>query len=323
MRERCEYAVAWATLKFLGLLPRSVARPVAAGLAAFLFRLRPVWRQVALFNLRLAFPEWTESERQKVVRAMVRNLGWAAAEFAHLPQYTRRNIASVIELEDFENFAAAERLGKGVLFLTGHMGAWELKPFAHALYHRPIHFVVRPINNPRVDALVNRYRSLSGNTPIEKKQSARAILRVMRQGGVVGILADQNAALEDSVFVDFLGTPAATTTGIARLARHTGAAVVPVHSYWDAALRKYRLRYEPALLLQRTDDEEADVRNYTALFNEVLGSFVRRFPDQWFWVHRRWKTRPPGEEPIYPDQKQEAFPMVARPREPSNATEKP
>jgi len=278
---------------------------------------------VALFNLRLAFPDWTDSQRQKVVRAMVRNLGWLAAEFAHLPHYSRENIERVIVLDGFENITAAERQGRGVLFLTGHMGAWELKPFAHALYHRPIHFVVRPINNRRVDALVNRYRSLSGNTPIEKKQSARAILRVLRQGGVVGILADQNAALEDSVFVDFLGTPAATTTGIARMARHTGATVVPVYSYWDSVLRKYRLRYEPALTLEPTQDEEADVRRYTALFNQILATYVRRFPDQWLWVHRRWKTRPPGEQPIYPDQKRAAIPAVAQPSEPSSATEKP
>ncbi len=322
MRERCEYAIAWAVLKFLGLLPRSAARWVAARLAALLFRLQPVWRRVALFNLQLAFPQWTESERQRTVSAMVRNLGWAAAEFAQLPRYARENIERVIVLDGFENFAAAERHGRGVLFLTGHLGAWELKPFAHALYHRPIHFVVRPIDNSRVDALVNRYRSLSGNTPIEKNQSARAILRVMRQGGVVGILADQNAALEDSVFVDFLGTQAATTTGIARIARHTGAAVVPVHSFWDPALRKYRLRYEPALTLERTEDVDADIRNYTALFNETLGGFVRRFPDQWFWVHRRWKTRPPGEQPIYPDQQPQTIPAATRPHEPSSVTEK-
>jgi Kdo2-lipid IVA lauroyltransferase/acyltransferase len=322
MRERCEYAAAWAVLKFLGLLPRSVARWAGARLAAFLFRLQPAWRRVALFNLQLAFPDWTAAQREKVVRDMVRNLGWAAAEFAHLPHYTRENIERVIVLEGFENLAAAEREGKGVLFLTGHLGAWELKPFAHALYDHPIHFVVRAINNPRVDALVNRYRSASGNTPIEKKQSARAILRVLRHGGIVGILADQNAALEDSVFVDFLGTPAATTTGIARMARHTGAAVVPVHSYWDAALGRYRLHYDPALVLQRTEDEEADIRNFTALFNEVLGDYIRHFPDQWFWVHRRWKTRPAGEQPIYPDLKSEGVPAVAPP-EASNATGKP
>jgi KDO2-lipid IV(A) lauroyltransferase len=207
MRERCEYAGAWAALKLLGLLPRSVARSVAAWLAALLFRLRPVWRQVALFNLQMVFPDWTDSQRQKVVRTIVRNLGWLAAEFAHLPRYTRENIEHVMILDGFENFAAAERQGKGVLFLTGHMGAWELKPFAHALYHRPISFVVRPINNPRVDALVNRYRSLSGNTPIEKNQSARAILRVLRQGGVVGILADQNAASRGLGFCGLSGHP--------------------------------------------------------------------------------------------------------------------
>jgi Kdo2-lipid IVA lauroyltransferase/acyltransferase len=323
MRERCEYAAAWAVLKFFGLLPRSAARWVAARLAALLFRLQPVWRRVALFNLQLAFPGWTEPERENVVRDMVRNLGWAAAEFAHLPNYTRENIERVIVLDGFANVTAAERQSMGVLFLTGHMGAWELSPFAHAVYHRPLHFVVRPIDNPWVDTLVNRYRSASGNIPIEKKQSARAILRVLRQGGIVGILADQNAALEDSVFVDFLGTPAATTTGIARIARHTGAAVVPAYSYWDAALGKYCLHYDPALVLRRTEDEEADVRNFTALFNRVLGGYIRRFPDQWFWVHRRWKTRPAGEQPIYPDQKPEAIPAVARPPEPSSATEKP
>lgn len=303
MREYVEYALAWAGLKFLGVLPRPWARSMGARLAWFLFRRQPVWEQVANFNLQLVFPDWTEAQRQKVIRDMVRNLGWLVAEFAHLPRYNRKNIEDVIVLDGFENFAAAENQGKGVLFLTGHMGAWELKPFAHALYHRPIYFVVRAINNRRVDKLVNRYRSLSGNRPIEKKQAARAILRALHHGGVIGILADQNAALEDSVFVDFLGFPAATTTGLARMARHTGAPVVPVYSYWDAALGKYRLRYEPALDLTRTEDEEADVREYVARFNEALGNYVRRYPDQWFWVHRRWKTRPAGEESIYPDLK--------------------
>jgi KDO2-lipid IV(A) lauroyltransferase len=301
MRENLEYALAWTSLKFLGFLPRPWARWVGAHLASFLFRLQPRWRQIALFNLQLAFPDSTEAERSKIVRDMVRNLGWLAAEFAHLPQYNRGNIENVIVLDGFENFAAAESQGKGVLFLTGHMGAWELKPYAHAIYHRPIYFVIRPINNPHVNSLVNRYRSGSGNQPIEKKQAARAILKALRHGGVVGILADQNAALEDSVFVDFLGIPAATTTGIARMARHSGAPVVPVYSHWDPALGKYRLRYEPALTLTRTDDEERDIHDYVVQFNEALSSYVRRFPDQWFWVHRRWKTRPIGEEPIYPD----------------------
>lgn len=303
MRERVEYALAWSSLRFLRLLPRPVARWLAARLAFVVFAVMPIWRQTALFNLRMVFPDWTESARRKVVRNMIRNLGWLAAEFAHMPDYNRRNIEDVMVLDGFENFAEAEARGKGVLFLTGHMGAWEVKPFAHALYHRPIHFVVRPIDNPRVDTLMTQYRSLSGNQPIDKRKAARPILRVLRQGGVVGILADQNAGLEDSLFIDFLGIPAATTTGVARMARHSGAAVVPVYSYWDSELKKYRLRYEPALTLQRTDDEEADIRQDTILFNQALEKYVRRFPDQWFWVHRRWKARPPGEQPLYPEKK--------------------
>lgn len=303
MRQRLEYAIAWTAIKFLGLLPRPLARWVAAQFGAFLFALQPRWRRIALFNLQLAFPDWQEPQRRRVVRQMVRNLGWMAAEFAHFPRYTRHNIEEIIVLDGFENVMAAESRGKGILFLTGHMGAWELKAFAHALYNKPLHFLVRPIDNLRVDALINRYRSLSGNRPINKNESARAVLHALRDGGGIGVLADQNTAPGEAAFVDFFGVPAATTTGVARLARHTGAAVVPVYSYWDDSIKKYRLHYDAALELPRTDDEEADIRAATARFNRIIEDYIRRFPDQWLWVHRRWKNRPPGDLPIYPDQK--------------------
>ena len=303
MRERLEYAAAWCTLQCLGRLPRLAARRVAAQFAAILFRINPAWKRVALFNLQLAFPEWSQAERERTVKRMVRNLGWLMAEFAHLPRMNRENVKVVMVQDGFENFLAAEAQGRGVLFLTGHLGAWELKPFAHALYHKPIHFLVRPIKNGRVDALVNRYRGLCGNQPIEKNESVRSVLRVLREGGTVGILADQNTTPAEAVFVNFFGIPAATTAGLARLALRTGAPVVPVHSYWDASLGKYVLHYEPALQLPRSDDEEADIVAHTALFNQTLEGFIRRFPDQWFWVHRRWKNRPQGEAPIYADEK--------------------
>ena len=300
MREWLEYAAAWLALKFLGLLPRPVARAAGAGVAALAYFFHPPLRRAALFNLRLAFPDWTEARRRRTIRGLVRQMGWMAGEFSQFPKYTRENIERVVVLDGFENFAAAERRGKGVLFLTGHMGAWELAPFAHALYGQPLHFLVRPIDNRRVDALVNRYRCLSGNSAIDKKQSARAMLRVLRDGGTVGILADQNTSLEEGVFVDFFGIPACTTTGLARLALHTDAAVVPGYIYWDAALRKYRLRFEPAVELVRSGDEAEDIRENTARFSRVIEDYARRYPDQWLWVHRRWKTRPPGEKPLYP-----------------------
>ncbi len=300
MREWLEYAAAWMALKFLGGLPRPVARAVGARLAALVYLFRPPLRRTAMFNLCVAFPEWDAARRRRAIRGMVRQMGWMAAEFSHFPTYTRENIERVVVLDGFENFAAAERCGKGVLFLTGHMGAWELAPFAHALYGHPLHFLVRPIDNARVDTLVNRYRCLSGNSPIEKNQSARATLKILREGGTVGILADQNTSLEEGVFVDFFGVPACTTTGLARLALHRDAAVVPGYICWDPGLRKYRLRFEPAVELVRSGNEAEDIRENTARFTRVIEEFARCYPDQWLWVHRRWKTRPPGEEPLYP-----------------------
>lgn len=300
MRQWLEYAGAWTTLKFLGALPRPVSRRFAEGVAWTLLWLRPPLRRAAVINLRLAFPGWSDGQRRKIVRGMIRNLGWMAAEFAHFPDLSRDNIEGLVVLDGFENFSAARERGKGVIFLTGHMSAWELAPFAQALYGNPLSFLARAIENPRVDALVNRCRCLSGNEPIEKNNAARAMLRVLRGGGTVGILADQNTSLDEGVFADFFGIPAATTTGIARIARRTDASVVPGFLFWDESARKYRLRFSPAVALQRTDDEEADVRENTARFNRVMEDYIRMHPDQWLWVHKRWKNRPPGEPELYP-----------------------
>jgi KDO2-lipid IV(A) lauroyltransferase len=299
MRESLEYAAAWAGLKFLGLLPRSAARFVGATSAAAAYYLRPPLRRASIFNLQLAFPQWTDKERKRAVLHMIQQIGWMAGEFSQFPKYTRANIKRIVILDGYENFEAARRRGKGVLFLTGHMSAWELAPFAQALYGNPLHFIVRPIANAKVDALINHYRCLSGNRPIEKNRSARAVLRVLSEGGTVGVLSDHNTSLEEGVFVDFFGIPASTTSGLARLALRTDAAVVPGFLSWDCERRKYRLSFEPAVELSRTSDEEADVRENTQRFTRVIEDYVRAHPDQWLWVHKRWKTRPPGEQPIY------------------------
>jgi Kdo2-lipid IVA lauroyltransferase/acyltransferase len=300
MRESLEFAAAWTGIKLLGLLPRPAARFVGASFAAAAYALRAPLRQAAMFNLRLAFPDWTDAQRRRVIRGMVRQIGWMAGEFSQFPKYTRENIGRIVVVDGFENFDAARRRGKGVLFLTGHMSAWELAPFAQALYGYPLHFLVRPIGNRRVDALINAYRCGSGNRPIEKNKSARAILKVLADGGTVGVLADHNTDIEESVFVEFFGVSASTTSGLARLALHTNAAVVPGFLSWDEGRRKYRLRFEPAVELLRTTNEEADVVENTQRFSRVIEDFVRAHPGQWLWVHRRWKTRPPGEKALYP-----------------------
>jgi KDO2-lipid IV(A) lauroyltransferase len=299
MRDWIEYAAAWLGLKAMGLLPRSAARFVGFAFAAVAYRLRTPLRKAAQTNLQIAFPELSEKKRDEIIRRMVRQVGWMAAEFSQLPKYSRENIENIVVIDGFENFDAAKRRGKGVLFLTGHMSAWELSSFAHALYGYPLHFLVRPVSNRRVDALVNRYRCLSGNRPIDKNKSARAILKVLGEAGTVGILMDHNTSLDEGVFVNFFGVPASTSSGLARLALRTDAAVVPGFLLWDASRRKYRLRFEPAVEISRTGNEEADVRENTQRFTRVIEDFIRVHPDQWLWVHKRWKTRPPGDPPMY------------------------
>lgn len=300
IRQWLEYAALWLILALLRLLPRSVARFVGAAVAKVFFAAMPKMRRTAMFNLQLAFPEWSDEQRRRVVQGMVRQVGWMCAEFARFPKYKRDGIENVVALDGNENFLEGKQRGKGVLFLTGHFSAWELAPFAHSLYGYPLHFLVRAIDNPRVDALVTRYRSLSGNIPIEKNESARAILRVMRDAGTVGILMDQNTMPEESVFVDFFGILASTTSGFARLALRTDAAVVPVYVFWHPEEQKYHLRFERPLELTRSDDNERDIVENTARFNQVIEGIIRRYPDGWIWVHQRWRVRPPGEKPIYP-----------------------
>lgn len=300
MREWLEFAGAWLGIKALGVLPRAASRWLGVWFATVAFALRTPLRRAAEFNLRLAFPEWSEAQRKAVIRGMIRQVGWMAGEFSQFPRYTRENIGRIVAIDGAEHFECARARGKGVLFLTGHMSAWELAPFAHALYGHPLNFLVRPVANRRVDALVNSYRCLSGNAPIEKNRAARAMLKVLAEGGTIGILADHNTTREEGVFVDFFGVPACTSSGLARVALRTGAAVVPGFLRWDEPGRKYILSFAPALELCRSGDDEADVMKNTARFTKVIEEFVRAHPDQWLWVHKRWKTRPPGDSPIYP-----------------------
>jgi KDO2-lipid IV(A) lauroyltransferase len=299
MKEWIEYAAVWLILKGLGVLPRSVARSFSSGVTGLLYALLPKLRKTAEMNLRIAFPDWSDAQQKALIRAMLRNLGWMAAEFASFPRYTKENIGQFVVLDGHENFLEAQRRGKGVLILTGHIGAWELSSFAHALYGFPLHYMARPIENTRIDALVNGYRCRAGNQPIFKNESARAMLKILKDAGTIGILADQNTMPEEAVFVDFFGKAASTTTGIARVALHTDAAVVPGYAIWDERLQKYRLRFEPPVELIRTGNLERDILENTRRFAKVLEEIIRKYPDQWVWVHGRWNTRPQGEPPLY------------------------
>lgn len=299
LRQRLEHLAARFVLALLAWLPHGVARVVCEGLAAASYWLWPRLRRVGLFNLSLAYPQWTQRQRERVLFASFRGLGRMLADFAAFPRWNRGNIERLITYDGYEHFEEARKKGTGVLFLTAHFGNWELSSFAHGLYGHPLNFIVRQMDNSLLDALINRYRCLSGGRPIYKHESARETLRALHRGEAVGILMDQNMLPGEGTFVDFFGRPACTTTGPARVARKTGAAIVLGLVIWDGPQRKYRLRFEPVKWIERDAAEEEIVVN-TANFTRLIEDYIRRYPDQWLWVHRRWKTRPAGEPPLYP-----------------------
>ena len=299
MRQRLEYAPAWLIIKILGGLPRPLARAAAIALSWTIYLLHVRLRRVGMRNLTWAFPEKTRRERARILRGVFTSLGRQLAEVCLFPKYTLENVGKVVVYDGFENFERALARGKGVLFLTAHLGAWELSAFTHSLYGHPLHIVMRPLDNGYLDRLMRRYRTMHGNSTVDKDDFVRGLLSAMKAGETVGILMDTNMTPPQGVFVDFLGMPACTASGLARIAMRTDAAVVPGFTIWDPGLRKYRLRFDPALKLIRTGNDDADVLANTALFTKVIEEYVRKYPDQWLWVHRRWKTRPAGEASIY------------------------
>jgi Kdo2-lipid IVA lauroyltransferase/acyltransferase len=299
MRQRLEYALAWPFIKILGVLPRSLARAFGIGIGWVVYLLHVRLRQVGMRNLALAFPEKSATERGRILRGEFTSLGRQLAEVCQIPKYTPENVDQVVVYEGFENYERARARGQGVLFLTAHFGGWELSAFTHSMHGHWMHVVVRPLDNPYLDRLIRDYRTMHGNKIVDKADFVRGLLAAMKAGEVVGILMDTNMTPPQGVFVDFFGIPACTASGLARIALRTDAAVVPGFTIWDPALRKYRLRFDPAVELIRTGHPEADIVANTQQFTKIIEDYVRRYPEQWLWVHRRWKTRPEGGKGLY------------------------
>jgi len=300
MRDWLEYIPVAVLVKLMGLLPRPLARVVAIGIARLAYRLQTRLRRVGLRNLEIAFPQMKPGERIRLLRAEFDNLGRLLAECCLFPRYRRETVAQIATYEGLEHYLEARQRGKGVLLLTAHLGGWEVGSFVHSLNGYPVREVVRPLDNPYINRLVEDYRTRHGNTTVGKQNFARGLLAAMRAGETVGVLMDTNMTPPQGVFVPFFGVPACTACGVARVALHTDAAVVPAFTIWDQSAGRYRIQFEPALTLVRSGDDDADSLANTAQFTRVIEDFVRRYPDQWLWVHRRWKTRPPGEPPLYP-----------------------
>jgi KDO2-lipid IV(A) lauroyltransferase len=249
----------------------------------------PRLRRVAIRNLELAGFD----NADRIADGVFLSLGRIMASVAKFPQITRANVYEWVRYDGLENFTTAQAKGHGVLVATAHLGNWELSAFSHALMTAPMHIVVRPLDNPRLNSWVERRRALSGNHIIQKSEAARKILRALTAGDAVGILIDQNTTPAEGVFIDFFDRKACAGTAFVKFAHHTGAAVVPGYALWSEAERRYVLRFDPEIPM--IGDVQADTQCVHASLERV----IRQHPDQWLWIHRRWKTRPPGEPALY------------------------
>jgi KDO2-lipid IV(A) lauroyltransferase len=299
MRETIEYWVAIAVARSLGRMPRGLARQLAGMLAFAVYWAHGRLRRVGARNLELALPELSNQKRKRILRGVYLHLGWQLVEFCRMPRYTAENTRGWLRTEELEHYLAAEARGKGVLIVTGHLGAWELSSFYHSLMGHPMGMVIRRLDNRRLDEFVNANRCLHGNRVLHKDDFARGLLTSMRQGKTVGILMDTNMTPPQGVFVRFFGRPACTASGLAHVALKTGAAVLPGFVLWEPAERQYVLHFGPELVFTRTGDAQADILAATQQCTEAIEAWIRRYPDQWLWIHRRWKTRPAGEPGLY------------------------
>jgi len=278
------YLVVRAVLAIAYIVPAS-----AQFFAKLIDILVPRYRRVARENLQRA--GYTNPE--PIIDGVFRSIGRTIASFAQFPNITRENVGKWIHYDGLENFTNAQAKGRGVLVATAHLGNWELSAFTHALMTAPMHIVVRPLDNPQLDTFVEHRRALTGNPIITKKDAARGIFRALKSGDAVGILIDQNSSLEEGVFIDFFGRKACANAAFVKFAHRTGAAVVPGFALWNETERRYVLRFYPAI------EMTGDIARDTQALQSKLEEVIREYPDQWLWIHRRWKTRPPGEPPLY------------------------
>lgn len=299
MLETLEYWLVVVVARTLGRLPRGLARLLADGLAWSIYCLHGRLRRVGHRNLEMALPTFSATERDQILRGVFRHLGWQLVELCRVTRYTPENTRNWIRTEGLEHYLAARERGKGVLIVTGHLGAWELSGIYHSLMGYPLSVIARPLDNRRLDAFVNGIRSLHGNRIVPKDNFARGLLRAMHANHTVCILMDTNMTPPQGVFVDFFGKQACTASGVARVALKTGAAVLPGFMLWEPTESKYVLHFGPELHFERTGDAERDTLAATQQCAHVTEEWIRRYPDQWLWIHRRWKTRPAGEPGLY------------------------
>jgi Kdo2-lipid IVA lauroyltransferase/acyltransferase len=296
-----EYAAVKSVVVTLSKLPAPVAYRIGQSLGGIAYRLAGNLRRTGAINLRLAFPEKTDEERAQLLRECFDSLGRLLGLFSQFYSRSRAELQQLTERHGWENLeAAVAEHGQKLVLYTAHLGAWELTSFGFSLFGHPITFLVRKIDNPKIEELVDNVRTKFGNQTLDKLAAARSMLKILRSGETsLGLLPDLNTLDDEAIFIDFFGVPAATTFLVAKLAVRTNTPLIPVFCPWSYEKGKYLLIVEQPIMIEPTGDEEADVRRVTTELTRRIENQIRQYPGQWLWIHKRWKTRPPGERPIY------------------------
>ena len=298
-----EYAAARSLLGALSVLPRGAALFVCRIVSRIGYHLLGSLRRTGLRSLEIAFPEKGLDERKRILKGTFDNLGRVLAETSQFLKMTPADVERIFELELDDETRELYRINKetarGALIVTGHLGNWEMLVFGFAAIHEPISYLARPLDNPLIEDLTLRIRTRFGNRPINKTNSALLAVKILRDGGILGVLSDVNAHPKEGVFVPFFGVPACTTSGPALMAIRSGALVYPAFCIWDREKKKYRFVRGAVVEASQTGDRKKDVLETTAAYTAEIEKLVRAYPDQWLWIHKRWKTRPPGEKELY------------------------
>lgn len=284
-----------ATTKIILRTGHSIPRALRKGLFVSLFMLfyhvGVKNRLLALHNLQRSFPEKDIREIIQIAKGVYRHFAIVAAEFFDMPFITKDNVHQWVEVEGYEHYVEAISKGKGLLSIVAHFGNWELLPIAVPIYAKPLHIVYRPLDNPVLDNLVEYVRTLHGNGLIPKGGSGKRIMELLKENQIIGILSDQNVAAYEGVFVDFFGRPACSGVGLAVMAMRSKAPVIAIFPARQKS-GKYKVIVKPAIEAICTDDYEMDLQVNTQRFTKIVEDIVREYPDQWFWFHQRWKTKP-------------------------------
>ena len=290
MRHRLEYLTVKTVELCLRPLPLVAVRMLGERLGLLFYLVDGVHRRIALANLDVTFPQWPPEERRAVARSMFKHFGRLLLELLKYASLPKDRQLALVEWEGEERVRLALAQGKGILFCTGHFGYWEQQALAHALRFEPMAVMARPLDNPRLHDLLERVRTSNGNPVLYRRGAVRKALRLLAEGKGVGILIDQHMTSPDAIHVDFFGRPAATTSTLAALALRTGAPVIPLFAF-PLPDGRYRMIYEHPVEPPTHDSPDA-VREFTQRCTDVLEMHVRRHPELWLWMHRRWRDAP-------------------------------